>query len=48
MPPSAPVPPTHALPQWLVSYPNAARGARKGHYADETGRVFAAMPPLSQ
>ena len=47
MPSSAPVPPAHALPQWLVSYPNAARGAR-GHYADEAGRVFAAMPPLSQ
>jgi len=48
MPSSAAVPPAHALPQWVVSYPNAARGAREGYYADEAGRVFSAMPPLSQ
>ena len=48
MPPSSSVPPAHALPQWVVSYSNAARGAREGHYADEAGRVFAAIPPLSQ
>ena len=48
MPPSAPVPPARALPQWLVSYPNAARGARGGHYADEAESVLTAMTPPSQ
>jgi len=48
IPPSALVPPAHALPQWVVSCPNAARGAREGHYADEAGRVFTGIPPLSQ
>ena len=47
MPPSAPGPPARALPQWVVSYPNAARGAR-GHYADEAESVLTAMPPPSQ
>ena len=48
MPPSALAPPARALPQWVVPYPNAARGAREGHYSDEVGRVFTAMPPLLQ
>jgi len=48
MPPSVPVPPAHALPQWVVSCPNAVRCAREGRYADEAESVLTAMPPPSQ